>query len=71
MVASVFVRFGDDPGGGVADAEIKDLPGGNEAVEGLHELRNRRREVPPVNVELERWISMREGRARQELTISM
>ena len=51
LLAGVFICFGDDPGGGVADTEIEDFAGGDDVVEGVHELGNRGCEIPPVHVE--------------------
>lgn len=34
--AGVFVGFGDDPGGGVAGAEVEDFAALDKVVEGLH-----------------------------------
>ncbi len=51
VVAGVLVCFGDDPSGGVADAEVEDFPRGDHVVEGLHEFGDGGGEVPPVDVE--------------------
>lgn len=51
VVARVLVCFGDDPGRGVADAEVEDFAGGDHVVEGLHEFGDGGGEVPPVDVE--------------------
>jgi hypothetical protein len=36
VLTGVVVCFDDDPGGGVADAEVEDFAGGVEGVEGVH-----------------------------------
>ena len=51
LLAGVFVRFGDDPGRGVADTEIEDFACGDDVVEGVHEFGDRGCEVPPMHVE--------------------
>ena len=51
MIAGVLVCFGDDPGGGVADAEVEDFALLDDGVEGLHEFGDGGCEVPPVDVE--------------------
>lgn len=51
LLAGVFVGFGDDPGRGVADAEVEDFAGGDDVVERVHEFGDRGCEVPPVDVE--------------------
>ena len=51
LLAGVFVCFGDDPGGGVADTEVEDFSGGDDVVEGVHEFGDGGGEVPPVDVE--------------------
>ncbi len=51
MVTCVLVRFGDDPGGCVAHAEIENFALLDNCVEGLHEFGDGSCEVPPVDVE--------------------
>lgn len=51
MIAGVLVCFGDDPGGGVGDAEVEDFSLLAHGVEGLHEFGDGGGEVPPVEVE--------------------
>jgi hypothetical protein len=51
MVSLTLIRLTDDPGRRVADAQVQHLTGIDYAVEGLHKLRNARREVPPMNIE--------------------
>lgn len=38
MLSGIAVCFDDDPGWGVGDPEIKDLAGGDEVVERIHQL---------------------------------
>lgn len=51
VAARVLVCLGHDPGGRVRDAQVEHLAGGDEVVEGLHQLRDGRGEVPPVHVQ--------------------
>ncbi len=51
MVAGVLIRFADDPGWGIADAEVENFSSSDDVVEGLHEFGNRGGKVPPVDVE--------------------
>ena len=51
VIAGVFVCFADDPGWGVGDAEIENLAGTDDVVEGLHEFGDGDGEIPPVHVE--------------------
>lgn len=51
MVAGVLIRFADDPGWGIAHAEVENFPSSDDVVEGLHEFGNRGGKVPPVDVE--------------------
>ena len=51
LLAGVFVGLGDDPGGGVADAEVEDFARGDGVVEGVHDFGDRGGVVPPVDVE--------------------
>ncbi len=37
-IASVLVRFGDDPGRRIRDAEVENLANTNHIVEGVHEF---------------------------------
>ena len=48
--ARVFVGFADHPGRGVADAEVEDGAGGDEVVQGVHELGDGGCVVPPAAV---------------------
>ena len=51
LLARVLVGLADDPGGGVADAEVEDFSRGDGVVEGVHDLGDGGGVVPPVDVE--------------------
>ena len=51
MVARVLIGLGHHPCRSVRDAEVEDLAGCDDVVEGLHQLGNGSRELPPVDVE--------------------
>ena len=51
LLTGVLVCLADDPGGGVADAEVEDFSRRDDVVERVHELGDRSGVVPPVDVE--------------------
>ena len=51
VVARVLVRLADDPGRGVADAEVEHFARCDDVVQRLHEFRDGGRGVPPVQVQ--------------------
>lgn len=51
VIAGVLVGFADDPGRGVADSQVEDLPCGDEMVQRLHDLWDGSCEIPPMDVQ--------------------
>ena len=51
LLAGVLVGLADDPGRGVADAQVEHLAADDEVVQRLHDLGDRGGKVPPVDVE--------------------
>lgn len=51
VLTRVLVGLGDNPSRSVRDSEIHYLAGQHEGVQGLHELLDRGRMIPPVDVE--------------------
>lgn len=57
VIASVLVRFCDQPGWSVGDAEVEDFALVGESIEAVHDFFDRCGVVPPVHVELLETIS--------------
>jgi len=50
VIASVLIRFGNDPRWRVGNSDIKHLSRGNDIIQRMHEFRDGAGVVPPVDI---------------------